>query len=136
MGHPIVVHPLGVFGVSDDPGHIQTPVNFKFVADDANNGDVLARPLALFKNFVPVDLAVLDLAPVRLACLQRLAKLRLQQLIFGRTLKRRDVPWVQIQRGTVVVNVVVVRNADRVFVEPLRQILVTDAQRLQGRDRR
>ena len=47
--------------------HIQTPINLKFIADNPHNGNVFTRPIALFQNFVAVDLAILNLAPIRLA---------------------------------------------------------------------
>jgi hypothetical protein len=58
--YPIVVHPLGILGVSHDARHVQATIYLKFVANNAHNRDVLTRPLAFFQNFVPVDLAVVD----------------------------------------------------------------------------
>ena len=136
LGHPVVVHPLGIFGVAHQSRDIQATVNFKFIANNAYNRYPLARPLAFFKDFVPVDLAVFDSRPVRLTRLLGLAVNGPQLLVFGRSFKRRGVSRVQIERALVVIDVIVVGNADRVLIEPLGQVLVAYAQRLQRRNRR
>ena len=60
LTNPIVVHTLGIFGISYQARHVQAAIHLKFVADNPNHGNPLACPLAFLKNLVPVDLAVLD----------------------------------------------------------------------------
>ena len=73
LRHPVVVHALGVLGVTHKARHVQTAINFKLVADDADHGNPLASPLVLLKDFVAVDLAIPDAPTVRLTRAFRLA---------------------------------------------------------------
>ena len=124
MTDPVVVHALSVFGVSDDARHKNAPINLKFVADYADDRYPFARPLALFKDFVPVDAAPLDFASVYLAGLERFKPHCLHLLRVGRIIKHGDVVGVQIQRYRLIFGVEVFRDADRIFVNPLTKRLV------------
>ena len=73
LADPVVVHALGILGVTHQARHIQAAINLKLVAHDADHGNVFARPIAFLKNFVAVDLAVLDLLAVSLAAALGLA---------------------------------------------------------------
>ena len=127
MTDPVVVHALGIFGISDNAGHKNAPIDLKFVADDANDRYPRARPLAFFKDFVPVDAAPLDFAAVNLAGLKRFEPHCLHLLRVGRIVKHGDVVGVQIERHRLIFGVEVLRDADRIFVYPLAERLVADA---------
>ena len=127
MTDPIVVHALGIFGVSDDAGHKNAPIDLKFVANDPNDRYPLARPLAFFKDFVPVDAAPLDFASVDLAGLERFEPHCLHLLRVGRIIKHGDVVGVQIERRRLIFGVEILRNANRIFVNPLAERLVANA---------
>ena len=58
LADPVVVHALGILGVTHKARHIQTAIDFKLIANNTDHGDPLASPFVLLKDFVPVDLAV------------------------------------------------------------------------------
>ena len=132
MGHPVVVHPLCILGVSHQSTDVQTAIYLKFIANNANNRYPLAYPLALLKDFVAIDLAIAHLGAVRFTGFQRFAVKRLQLLVFRRPSKGRSVAGVQIQRSAVIVDVVVVGNANRVLIQPVANRLIAHTERLQG----
>ena len=135
LGHPVVVHALGILGVTHQARHVQAAINFKFVADDADHGDPLACPLAFFEDLVAVDLAILDLWTLRHSAAFGFAVHSAKFFVFRGALKRRSVAGVQVQRGFVVIDVVIVGNPNSVFVEPVADGLITHAKRLKGRNR-
>ena len=136
LADPVVVHALGVFGITHQARHIQATINFKFVANDADHRNPFASPFVLLKDFVAVDLAVPHAGAVGLTAALRFAVNCTQLLVFRRAFKGRHVAGVQIQRRAVVVDVVVIGNTNRVFVQPVADRLIAHAQRLQRRDRR
>jgi hypothetical protein len=71
-----------------------------------------------FKDFVPVDLAVPTVGGQTRVTLGLAVDMR-SILSSGVPSNAVCVAGVQIQRSAVVVNVVVIRNADRVFIEPV-----------------
>ena len=83
MADPIVVHPLGVFGVADQPRDVQATVNLKFVANHADNGYPLARPVTFFDEFETVCLAPLDLLLIHDARFDGLHAHLLHLAVFG-----------------------------------------------------
>ena len=136
LADPIVVHALGIFGVTHKARHVQAAIDFKFVAHNTHDRDPFAGPLVFGQDFIPVDLAVLDLGVLHDALALRFAVDRLELLVFTRTSKSSHVAWVQVKRAFFVVDVIVVSDADRVLVQPVADGLVTHAQRLQRRDGR
>ena len=135
MADPVVVHTLGVLGVTHQTTDVQATIDLKLVADHAHYGDVFTRPVGLLKDLVPIDLAPLDLLDVRFTALEGLQELHLEHLVLGGAVKRGDVPRVQVQRLADDLDVEVFGNPDRIAVKPLGQVLVTHAQRLQSGDR-
>ena len=135
MRDPVVVHPLGVFGVAHQARDVQATVNFPLVADYADDGNPLTRPVLSLKNLVAVGLAPLYGLYVRGTLAQDGHTHRLGTLGLGRTLNSRDVTGVQVQRLALVLKVEVLGNADGLVANPLRQPLVTDTPRHDGRDR-
>ena len=96
MADPVVVHALGVFGVSDDTGDENAAIDLKFIANYANNRYPLARPVAFLKDFVPIDAAPLDFAAVHKARFDGFDAHHLHLLCVGRISKHRDVVRVQM----------------------------------------
>ena len=136
MAHPVVVHALGILGITHKARHVQTTVNFKLIANNADYGDVFPRPIAFFKNFITVNLAVFNLDTIRFTRFFRFAINCFQLFVLWGAFKSGHVARVQVKRCSVVVYIVVISNADSVFGEPLAQILVAHTQRLQGGDGR
>ena len=95
----------------------------------------MASPHVFFKDFVAVDLAVAHHGILDHTGAFGLAELLTKHLVFAGTFKRSHVARVQIQLFLIVIDVVVVGHAHGFFVNPLRQVLVTHAQRLQGGNR-
>ena len=133
-GHPIVVHSLGVFGVSHQSRHKKTAINFKFVTNNANHRDPLACPVVFLQHFVAVSLAPLDPLAVHLAALERNKPGRLEHGVFAGSFKRGAVVRVQVKLGGLVFDVKVLRNADHVLVQPIGQVFVANALLLDRRD--
>ena len=119
LADPVVVHALGILGVTHKARHIQAAIDFKLVTNNADHGDPLASPFVLLKDFVSVDLAVPHTGAVSLTRTLGLAVDGAQVFVFRCTLKRCGVAGVQIKRSGVVVNVVVIRNAYSVLIKPV-----------------
>jgi hypothetical protein len=60
LADPVVVHALGVFGVSHQPADVHPAIYLKFVANHADNGDVFTRPIAFFQHLKTVGFAPFD----------------------------------------------------------------------------
>ena len=136
MAHPVVVHALGVLGVTHKTANVQPSLNLKLVAHAADHGDVCACPIGLLQNLVAVDLEPFDFSAVGLARLDRLAEHALKHLVLGRARKRGLVAGVQVERLLFVLNVEILGNPHRVLVHPLAKALVAHTQRLQRGDGR
>ena len=135
LARPVVVHALGVLGVTHQTRHVQLAVHFKLVTDDAHDGDPAACPVVLLQHLVAVGLAPLNPLGVDFTASDRLDAHLLHLLGLGRTLESRHVAGVQVQCGAVVLDVVILSNPHRILVDPHRDRLVTHTLRLQGRDR-
>jgi hypothetical protein len=118
LARPVVVHPLRVLGITHKTRDVQSSVNFPLVADDAHNGNPLARPLAFVKDVKPIGLHPHDLLAVNLAGADRLTKHCRKLLVLRRAAERSLVIWVEVQRGFFVGVVEVLRDADRIFLKP------------------
>ena len=130
LAHPIVVHPLCVLGVTHQAGNHHLTVDFKLVADDADDRDPFARPVLLFQHLKTVGFDPLDLLAVYLTGADRLDA---YHLCFRTVGKRRAAVRVKVQRGFLVLVVEVLRNPHGLFVDPLAQGLIPDRR---GHDRR
>ena len=129
MGHPVVVHPLGVFGVTHDAGDKHPAIDLEFIAHNPDYGDPFAGPFLLIEDFKAVNLAPLNLAPIDLAGLGR-RQAHLGHLgRFGRVGVVGLAVGVQIERGFLVLGVKILRDADGVLINPLADRLVADTLR-------
>ena len=131
LRNPVVVHALGIFGISDQTRHVQTTFHLKFVANAANHRNVHTSPILALEHFVTVNFEPFDLATLGSAAFDWCPKLQFQHLVFGCAIECSHVAGVQVQFFIGVLFVEVFRDADCVFVEPLRDFLVTDTQSLQ-----
>ena len=136
MADPIVVHPLGVFGVADQPRDVQATVNLKFVANHADNGYRFACPLVFFDELKPVCLAPLDLLLIHNARLDGFHAHHPHLTVFRRVLHCRHVAVVQMHRRRRVLSVEILCNAHRLLADPRAQALVAHAALHHGRYRR
>ena len=135
MAGPVVVHPLGVLGITHKARDVHTAFDFPFVADDAHDRYPLARPFAFVEDVKTVGFHPHDLLAVYFACADGLAKHRLQVSILWRTFESCLVVWVQVQRSFFVIFVEVFRDADGIFGQPLCHAFIADALRHKSRDR-
>ena len=131
---PVVVHTLGVFGVTHKARNVQATVNFPLVADHADYGDRHASPILGLKHLVTVGLAPLYGLYVRRALAQDGHTHRFRTLGLGRTLQSRHVAGVQVERFALMLNVKVFSDTNGLVANPLRQPLVTDTPRHDRRD--
>ena len=124
LRHPVVVHALGVLGVTHKPRHVHAAFNFKLVTDYTNDRNPFTQPFLFLKNFVAVSLNPFDAFYVNFALADWLKAEHFQLLRFGRPVKRRLVAGIQIQRLAGMFFVEILRNTDRILVNPLRQRLI------------
>ena len=136
LRNPIVVHPLGVLGISHNARHIQLAVYLKLIAHHPYYGDVLTSPvLRAFQKLKTVGLAPLHHPAGRLTGTDGLQPHRFNALGLGRAGKRRDVVGIQVQGGLLVLNKEILSNPYRIFVDPLRDRRITHPLGQNRRDR-
>ena len=135
MGNPVVVHPLGILGITHKARDVHTTVNFPLVADHADNRNGLTNPVLTLQHLVTVGLAPLYGLHVRGTLAQDGHTHCLGTLGLGRTLNSRDVTGVQVERLALMLDVEVLSDTDSSVANPLRQPLVADTPRHDRRDR-
>ena len=135
MADPVIVHALGILGVTHQARHIHAAIDFELVTDHAHYGNPLARPFALFKDLEAVGLAPHDLFAFGCARAQRLAVHSLKLLVFGRAIKRSHVVGVEVEFLRFALVVEILRNPHRVLAQPLADALVAHALRHKRTDR-
>ena len=64
---PVVVHALGVFGVTHKARDIHPSLNLELVANDTDHRDPFARPFGLFKDLIAVGFDPFDAFNVHFA---------------------------------------------------------------------
>ena len=127
LAYPVVVHPLRVLGVSHQTANVHPAINLKFVANHADDGDVLARPVALLQHLKTVGLAPFDRPNVHIPRFDRHQAHHFGLFRFGRTLHGRDAAVVLVQRLGFVLDVEVLGDPHRVLVDPCVQLPVAHA---------
>ena len=120
LARPVVVHALGILGVTHQTRDVQLAVDLKLITYDAHDRDVLACPIVLLEHLVTVGLAPLDSLGIDLAGAQWLNAHLLHLLGFGRTLESRDVAGVQVERSLLVLDVVILGDANCILIYPDR----------------
>ncbi len=88
------------------------------IAYDADDRNPFTRPIAFFKNLKTVCLQPLDLPVLACARLQRFAEHCLELLILRRTIKRRDIVRVKIQRFLLVLYIEILSDTDGFLAHP------------------
>ena len=96
LANPVVVHALGVFGVTHKARQVHTAFNLKLVTDDANNRNPFTSPFLFLKHLVAVGFDPLDALAIGVTAAQRLAKHHAKRTIFGGVVKRCLVVGVQV----------------------------------------
>ena len=136
LGCPIIIHPLGILGVTHDARDEDATIHLKLVTHHADHRDPLPCPLALFQHLETVGFHPHDALAVYLTLTHGCQAHRTHGLVLRRTLERSLVARIQVQRVLLVVDVEILGDADRVLGDPLTDVLVADALRHDGRQRR
>ena len=134
LGYPVVVHTLGIFGVTHQARNVHSTFDFPLVANHADYGDRHASPILGLKHLVTVGLAPLYSLYVRWALAQNGHTHRFCTLGLGRALQGRHVAGVQVERLALMLDVEVFSDTDSLVANPLRQPLVANTPRHDRRD--